>query len=172
MNLGNLFARLQRFEEAAELYRRTLEIEPHRFETLFNLSGVLFQLGRYTKAADALEQAHRLRPDHLDTVSRLALLLATNPRAEHCDGRRALRLARSLCEATQYRSPQALDLLACAQARAGQFPQARASARRAIQLAQQNGPAECIPEFQDHLRAFAADRPFGQPPAPPPQEMN
>ena len=161
--LGNLLAQQGQLKQALQQYRRALETEPDRLEIVFYLGDILFQLGRYAEAAEALERAHQLRPEHLGTVSRLALLLATSPHPEHRDGRRALRLARRVCQATQYRSSQALDLLACAQAEVGQFEEARAGVRRALQLAEQDDRREWIEEFQRHLRAFRADRPFRQP---------
>ena len=107
-----------------------------------------------------LERAHELAPQHLGTKTNLARLLATCPEDALRDGPRALRLARSINEETQYRSAQALDLLACAQGAAGQYAAARDSARRAIRLAEQNGRRDWVEEFQRHLRAFEADRPF------------
>jgi tetratricopeptide (TPR) repeat protein len=137
---------------------------------MYNLGSALRLAGRYAEALRVLERAHELAPQHLGTKTNLARLLATCPEDALRDGPRALRLARSVGEQTQYRSAQALDLLACAQAAAGQYAEARESARQAIRLAEQNGRRDWVEEFKRHLRAFDVNRPFREQPVTPADE--
>ena len=63
---------------------------------------------------------------------------------------------------------QVLDTLAAAQAEAGQFAQAAATAERAIALASKAGQKKLLEDFQARLQFYQAGRPYHETsPAPP-----
>jgi tetratricopeptide (TPR) repeat protein len=80
-----------------ELARQVLKTYPDHFMTNSILGGLLFDMGKYTEAAAALNFAHDARPDHLDT---LVLLTASSGMAGLDD---AEPLYRHLLEDSAYR---------------------------------------------------------------------
>lgn len=84
----------------------------------------LLHLDRYAEAVSALEAALRQKAEHRSATYTLAWLLASCPDAAHRDGARAAEMARRLCELSKWQVPQALSVLAAAEAECGQFDEA------------------------------------------------
>ncbi|MBI4425909.1 MAG: DUF2723 domain-containing protein [Elusimicrobia bacterium] len=72
LNLGVIFERLGRREEAERSYRRTLEHDPKSAQAHFNL-GVLYWNRDWRRAAEAMAQAVRLDPGREDAARYLAV---------------------------------------------------------------------------------------------------
>ncbi|NIM70661.1 MAG: hypothetical protein GTO48_09480, partial [Xanthomonadales bacterium] len=95
----------------------------------------------YGDALAYLELAHAANPGDVAVANNLAWLLATCPEPRYRNGPRALRLARQACEATAHKSPPLLDSLAAAYAETGQFDQAVATTRQALEIVRSNPKA-------------------------------
>jgi Flp pilus assembly protein TadD len=98
----------------------------------------------------------RLNPDCVEALNNLAWALATSPRAEIRDGPRAVSLARHACELTQFRKTLFLGTLAAAQAEAGNFDAAVATAQKACELAVENGETNLLQKNQELLERYRA----------------
>ena len=61
-NLGTVFMRSQRHEEAVVAYRQSLRFRPNYFPTFLSLGYAFKDGGRLAEAATAWEQAARLAP--------------------------------------------------------------------------------------------------------------
>ncbi len=62
-NLGTLLMRVQRFDEAVQLYHQSLRYRPNYAATYLNLGYALKDSGRIDEAATAWEQVVRLAPN-------------------------------------------------------------------------------------------------------------
>jgi tetratricopeptide (TPR) repeat protein len=86
----------------------------------------------YGSAVKDYESALAVYAGEIPALERLAWLLATCPRARYRDGRRAVELARKVCERTDWKDPDGLAVLAAASAEAGDFAAACRWQRQAL----------------------------------------
>jgi tetratricopeptide (TPR) repeat protein len=99
-----------------------------------------------------LNDAHRAAPDNPMFQNALAWMLATCSEARLRDGPRALTLARSACEATDWNNSYCLDTLAAACAETGAFAEAVRWETQAIDL----GPSELNSARRERLERYRA----------------
>ena len=69
--LGLLAQRQDRFPEALDLYRRSIELDPGRQNPQYNLGNLYVWLGRPAEALGPLQESTRLRPDFADAYESL-----------------------------------------------------------------------------------------------------
>jgi tetratricopeptide (TPR) repeat protein len=160
--LGAALAGLGQFDESLAHYRKVLELKPNNVTAYHDLGAFLADRGQFEEALAYYQQALKIQPADAVAHCKLAWLRATCPRASLRNGAEAVEhalQANRLCKGTQ---PEVLDALAAAYAETGWFPEALATARRAVELAtRQKNPA-----FADALRTrialYEAGRPFHQ----------
>ncbi len=63
-NLGNIFAKLNRFEDAEMSYESAMESDPNYSEAFFNFGSLMETNGKYGKAAIAFEKVLKINPEH------------------------------------------------------------------------------------------------------------
>jgi len=78
------------------------------------------------------------------------------------NGEEAVKLAEKLCKITRYNQPLALDVLASAYAETGNFDEAVAIAKKALELALQQGSKKLVLVLKKKLRLYQAGRPHHQ----------
>ena len=61
-NLANVYARIERFEDAARLYEKAIELDPGNAQVHYNLGHAYLRQGENRKALNAFEQAVELDP--------------------------------------------------------------------------------------------------------------
>jgi tetratricopeptide (TPR) repeat protein len=104
------------------------------------------------------EGLHRY-PLNFSLLNNLAWLLAVNPDASLRNGKEAVLLAERACQLTSYEKPVMIGTLAAADAQAGRFADAVATAERARRLASalgQDGVAKKNAELEELYRAGSA----------------
>jgi tetratricopeptide (TPR) repeat protein len=74
-NLGNALIDLDRFEEAAEQYRRAVELRPGYHEAFYQLANCLVALRRDVEAEETFRQALALHPAYAEAHHNLANLM-------------------------------------------------------------------------------------------------
>src|SRR5205809_6942721 len=72
-NLAVVLAIQERFEEALPWHDRSVAVGPDYQPAHFNRGNTLSNLHRYAEAAESLEHAVRLWPNHAEAVSALAV---------------------------------------------------------------------------------------------------
>jgi protein O-mannosyl-transferase len=157
--LGTVLTLEGKMEAAAAAYRRAIALEPGVAKLYFDLAYALAEHGRAQEAREAYGQALRLDPTLPEYAERGAWMLATNPDARLRTGAQALRLAKQACQATAYERPEYLDTLAAAYAEAGQFDEAQAIARRALNLLK-GGPADRVEAVTGRLALYRKHKPY------------
>ena len=92
--------------------------------------------GKYAEALGHFGMACEMEPRNLQAVNDLAWLLATCPQNETRNGSQAVQLAAAACKLSSYQDPVLLNTLAAAYADVGKWPEAVATASKALELAQ------------------------------------
>ncbi|MBF2046967.1 MAG: tetratricopeptide repeat protein [Elainella sp. C42_A2020_010] len=67
LKLGNLLLEVNRFEQALDCYRRSIELDSNLHQTYYNLAVALTSRERWQEAAAAYQQALTIHPDHADS---------------------------------------------------------------------------------------------------------
>jgi tetratricopeptide (TPR) repeat protein len=153
-----------RAEEAITQYEIVLEKEPDLPAVNYNYANALVALARYGEAIKYYEKAVKLKPDLADAWCDFALMLAACPDGSVRNGARAIELAQQANTLTNGQDPSILDTLAAAHAEAGQFAEALRIARRAYQLAVQQGKLELAKSIQDKISLYEKGIPYREPP--------
>jgi Flp pilus assembly protein TadD len=155
-NLGKVLRKIGRQDDAAAAFRSALDLSPDDADTLMNLGEVLREQGSPEEAVRLVRRAVESQPDHLAPKLSLAWMLATVPQESLRSGLEAVRLAGEVNRATGGTNPEALRVLAAAQAEAGDFSQASATAHRALAEAQ----GETAAQIKRDISAYGAGQPI------------
>ena len=106
------------------------------------------------------EQALQQDAEFLPALLGLASIRATNPRPDLRDGARALALATTACEGTQYQDAHALDILAAAHAELGHFAEALRFVADAHRLAKASRDDALASVLQQHQQLYRQSQPL------------
>ena len=148
---GNLNAALEHYGKAIADSRRAANIHNR-------MASILIRQGQSAKALPHFEALLQINANDIETQNNLAWILATCPDASLRDGKRAVALARSADRLSGGNRASILNTLAAAYAEAGQYPEAVATARRALDAAAgQESVAEGI---RMRLRLYEAGVPY------------
>ena len=147
--------------------REELAQHPDSADLLGNLGNALFAMDRTSEARQYLEQAVQRNSEDTVTYCNLAWLLATREPAQRGDAARAVTVAERACQLTDNHSYACLDAMAVAHAAAGRFPDAIATAQKAIALARAAGETLPARQIEARLRLYQESRAYRQPTLPP-----
>jgi len=150
-------------EEAVKQLRELLQLKPD-VEARSELASLLYQTGKFGEAVAEYRQVVAVKPDQPEVLSNLAWLLATSPDSAVRNGTDAVRFAEQCGRLTGYQRAQMLGSLAAAYAEAGRFPEAVATAQKAIDLARAAGDARFAAVNEQLLRLYRAGKPYHMPP--------
>lgn len=172
--LGLLYLADKQPQEAIRRFNRALEIDPSLFVALRGRSDAEISVGNHAAAIADLEKAIVAEPDDSGVLNNLAWLLATSPEDSIRDGTRAVQLAQRACELSEWKKPHIVSTLAAAHAEAGDFEQAKAFSRRAVEGAEEGDDVR--EQLQNELASYEAGKPWrerqtiddGEATAPPP----
>jgi tetratricopeptide (TPR) repeat protein len=162
-NLGMALARKGRTDEAITYYRKALQINPGDVESLDLLAAALLRRGQLDEAIAHLQKALAIQPDYTaaqQNLGRAAWVLATSTDPSIRNGAKAVELARQAVELSGGKDPVMLGTLAAAYAEAGNFPEAIATIRHALQLAVSQNNATVAAALQTELESYQAGSPF------------
>lgn len=159
-NWGFALSREGRLDEAIQKYKKALQISPKWAEARSNLADALSDKGDISEAIDQYRQAIILRPTWPQPANNLAWIMATHEQAIYRNGSEAVHLALRATELTHNTDPFMLDTLAAAYAEASQYPNAVATARRAIALAISQRQTALAEQIRQRLPLYEARRPY------------
>ena len=168
-NLGIALLQKGQIDEAIVHFRKVVEIQPGFVRAQDYLGIALLQKGRMEEAVAHFQRALAIRPDDADAchnLTRVAWLLATGPAAAGRNGPRAVTLAEQADRLSGDKDPAIIGTLAAAYAEAGRFPEAIATARRAQQLAAQQGNAAGAEVLGRQVKLYQTGTPFRDTNAP------
>ncbi len=148
--MARALVQLRRYDQARRRYLEALKLQPNLGEAILGLGDLYARMGRADEARRIFAAAAARARNQPEMQSRLAWIYATHPLAEIRDAKRAVELAEKACRATRYADPEMRDTLAAAQAEAGRFDEAVATARQALRRLTQSRAASAR---QDQLAA-------------------
>ena len=120
-------------------------------------------LGNYPAAVGHYQSALALKADALDALNTLAWLLATCPEAKLRDGPRAVQLADQACKLSGFNLTVLVGTLAAAQAEAGRFDDAIATAQKACASASAHGETNLLQANQNLLKLYQQHQAWHEP---------
>ena len=160
LQLGHALRRSRSFERALAAYEGALSVDPRFVEARLGYAVALADAGRYRMARAWLTEARRASPERLEFTELLVRILAAAPDASVRDGRMAADLGARLVR--QARTWRTLEAQAMALAETGQWMQAVAAQRDAIDLFQRASRVES-PSLADGLRRYERRQPSRAP---------
>jgi tetratricopeptide (TPR) repeat protein len=156
--LAMALAGQQQFAAALTEARETVRRQPAYAPAHYCLGALLEQAGQPSEAIGAYEQALRCQADYPEALNNLAWLLVVNADDSLRNGARAVELATRACELTHYEVPMFIGTLAAAQAEAGQFTAAVATAERAARTAEAAGDHDLAGKNRQSQEWYRAGR--------------
>ncbi len=163
-NLGQIFRKRGLWRESVLRYEATLREKPNDLSALLNLASVLPRVGRTAQAITRFEEALRQAPNSVEGLNNLSWILSTSPAAELRNGPRAVELGEKACALTGQQQPGMLGTLAAAYAEASRFPEAIATAEKAIALAQGAGNGQLVEINRGLLKKYQEGQPHREEP--------
>ncbi len=159
-NLGLALLQKGQVDEAITHCQKALKLRSNFPEACYNLGNAFVQKKQIHEAIACFQKALELEPNNPNTLNQLAWLLATSPDAFIRNGPKAIQLAQQADRLVGGQSPVILRTLAAAYAGNGQFPEAVATAQRALQLATAQNDAALVNDLKTQLGFYQAGSPY------------
>jgi tetratricopeptide (TPR) repeat protein len=159
-NLGIALLQIGRLNEAVSHYNKALAINPNYVEAHNNLGTALVQLGQVSEALAHFQKAMEINPLNVEAENNMALVLATFPETWVRNGTKAVELAEHADHLTGNANASVSATLAAAYAEAGQFPNAITTAKRALQLATDQGNTALADAIRAQIRLYQSGFPY------------
>lgn len=156
LQLGHALRRARAFDRALAAYEGALSVDPRLAEARLASAATLADAGRYATARARLSDGRRAHPERLEFTELLVRVLAAAPDASVRDGRMAADLGTRLVR--QARTWRTLEAQAMALAETGQWAEAVAAQRDAIDLFQRASRADS-PALAEGLRRYERRQP-------------
>jgi protein O-mannosyl-transferase len=147
-------------DAAIQHCRAALLIQPESADAHTVLAIALDEKGEAAEAIQHYEKALMLAPQSLSALTNLAWLLATCPEQSLRDGRKAVELARQANQLFGTPNAVVLRTLAAAYAATGQFAEAIANARAAMQLARMLRDDSMVASLQTEIALYELASPY------------
>ncbi len=119
--------------------------------------------GDFGGAIAQYREVLQAQPELVPALNNLAWLLATAPEASSRNGQEAVRHAEKACRLTRYCVARLVGTLAAAYAEAGRFPEAIATAEKAIARASASGDQALRERNQELLELYRKGQPYREP---------
>jgi tetratricopeptide (TPR) repeat protein len=158
-NLANTLAQKGQFDDAIAHYEKALELQPGYTGAENNLGNAFLAKGDLPDAIAHYRNALELQPDLLSALNNLAWLLAAADQTSLRDGPQAVELAEHAAQLTGGQNPLVLRTLAAAYAETGRFPDAVATAQKALSLSSSQGPSALTDDLQAAIQRYQANNP-------------
>ena len=134
-NRGNILFHETDYAAAIECWTEAIRTQPDLFRAYNNRATAWVRMEQPARAAGDYERTIALNPGFARAFDNFAWLLATSDDRNIRDTTRAVELAKTACELTQYQQWSHLSTLAAAYAEAGEFTKAVEWAEKALALA-------------------------------------
>lgn len=134
-------------------------------ETHLTLASLFYKTGDARSAVEQLHRALALKPEQVDTLNNLAWILATSSDATVRNGAEAVQRAERACHLTDNKQSALISTLAAAYAEAGRFPEAVATAERAVKMQTASGDTRMADMNNQLLILYRSGKPYHASPA-------
>jgi tetratricopeptide (TPR) repeat protein len=154
---GNAAMARKDYDKAIAEFTEAIRLDPESDGAYHNRAHAYAEKKEYAKAVADYNESIRLNPDEPDSYSNLAWLLATCPKAELRDGKRAVELATRACVLSNWKDANDLENLAAGYAECGQFEEAVQWQTKAVDL---GTGLEKLDESRQRLELYKQGKPF------------
>jgi tetratricopeptide (TPR) repeat protein len=159
-NLGLIYRSEGKWPEAAEQLEAYVREDPNQQSAHVALGSVLLAMGRTAEGIQEDREAVRLNPNDVESLNRLAWLLATQPDAKVRDGAEAVKLAERVRDLTGGDVARFQATLDAAYAEAGRFTDAIAAAQKTRETAQAQGQTDLAAAAEKRLKLYEAGKAY------------
>jgi Tfp pilus assembly protein PilF len=133
-----------------------IELDPDNYRALRFRGDAYLRIGKHAEAVADFDKALKLRDDDDGLLNNFAWVLATSPKDDVRDGKRALDLATKAAEKTTYNVPHILSTLAAAYAETGDFETAKKWSQKAVELGEDE---ETKKQLSAELKSYEEGKP-------------
>jgi tetratricopeptide (TPR) repeat protein len=154
--LAGLYLAAKRPSQAIKLYTETLNRDSAPWEAYRGRADAYLSTGQHAEAVADYEQALQAEPKDQGTLNNLAWVLATSTIDKVRNGARAIELATTACEVTEYKQAHILSTLAAAYAETGDFEKAIQWSKKAVEL----GEGPVTEQLQAELESYQQAKPW------------
>lgn len=105
------------------------------------------------------DEANAPKEEYAGLLNNLAWVLATSPKDDVRNGKRALELATRACELTEYKEAHILSTLAATYAETGDFEKAREWSEKAVKLGEEESN-EQLEQLKKELESYKENKPW------------
>ena len=162
-NLATALLQKGRTDEAIVHYKKTLELRPEIADAHANLGSALLAKGRVQEAIAQYRNALGIAPENVAAQSNLAWLLATSSDPSLRNGPEAVVLAEQASRLSDGHSAIVLRILAAAYAETGRFIEARETAQRALQSADDEDNTVLANGLRKEIALYESGLPYHKP---------
>ncbi len=157
--LGEILAGQGKDPEALYHLKVALRFKPDA-DARLALASLYYKNGDTRSAVEELYRGLALNPDQADALNNLAWILATDANAEVRSGTEAVQRAEQACRLTNYKQSAMISTLAAAYAEAGRFPEAIATAEKAVKMQTAGGDARMAEINKQLLTLYRSGKPY------------
>ena len=153
---GDAYGEKGQYDQAISDYNKAIEIDPRDALTYGCRGDAYRKKGQYDQAISDYNKAIEIDPKNADAYNNLAWFLATVKTSSLRNGKKAVELALTACELSNWKNPGYLDTLAAAYARTGDFNNAvkwQAKALESPELGKK-------PEAQQRFKFYKERKPW------------
>ncbi len=154
LNLGRILLETGQFDEAVEHLGEAIRLDPTDPTANYYWGYILQRRAKPQEAARHYRRAVELDSEFIPAMLGLASLCIADVHADAAEIEQALVMARKACDLTGHKDLQALRILAGMYAVAGQFREARGTARTALDLARAAGDPYAVREIETMLELY------------------
>lgn len=159
---GDAYAGKGDMERARADYARAAQYEAKTAEEYSDRAYLHQKRGDYKAAIADYSRAAELRPNEASFVNSIAWVKATALSGAARDGKAAIQLAQRACEMRKWKNSDFIDTLAAAHAEAGDFTQAVAFQKRAVEMVSRFHPSRKGKE--ERLALYQRKKPYREDP--------
>ena len=156
MQLAIFYTADRKPQKAIETYDAIFNRHPDNWQAVRGRADTLLTTGKHAEAIADFEKGLKLQPKDPGMLNNLAWVLATSPTDKLRNGKRAIELAKSACEVTQYKQAHILSTLAAAYAETGDFKTAIEWSEKAVQ----QGKDDQKDALSKELASYRAGKPW------------
>jgi len=153
-------AKNKAFDQAKQILLKLIPQCPEFYEIYQMLGDIEVTQGNFGQSLPYFRRAVELNPTETGGMNNLAWIQATRPSLPSRDVAEALRMAKKLCEQTNFNDPNTLDTLAVTYAAVGDFSNAVQTASKAVRMAKSMNENELAGKLLGRLKLFEQSKPY------------
>lgn len=156
LQIATLYQASKQADKAIEAYGEVLKADPANVNAFRGRADAYLGQGKQAEAVADYDKALESDPKNSGVLNNLAWVLATSPDDKLRNGQRAIELATTACEVTEYKQAHILSTLAASYAETGNFEKAVEWSKKAVD----QGADEMKGQLRKELESYEAKKPW------------